>query len=70
MTEYKQITEKEIWLVAKDHHTIPKRVEYVGAYWHEDTARKVAAQNLPNSGQSFTTSLTSVTLHGSAIDVK
>lgn len=69
MTEYKKINEKRVWLVVKESHTLPRNTEYVGAYWVEETARRVAAQILPTSSQSFTISLNEITLHGLAVDI-
>ncbi len=68
MTEYKKITEKQVWLIMKTW--FGGKIEFVGAYWHEDTASRVAANNLPLNGQTFGISLHEITLHGLAIDVK
>lgn len=68
MIEYKKINEKEIWIIVKKYSG--GLIEFLGAYWIEDTAKRVAASNLPSISDQFTISLTTVTLHGLAVDVK
>lgn len=68
MTEYKRIDEKQIWAVMKNY--IAGAMEFIGAYWEEEMARKVAASNIPKDHANFTISIHSITLHGSMIDRK
>lgn len=68
MTEYKKINEKQVWLIMKNW--FGGRVEFIGVYWYEDAARKVAASNIPLNGQTFSISIHEVTLHGLMVDVK
>lgn len=68
MTEYKKINEKRVWLIMKTW--FGGKIEFVGVYWLEEVARKVAANSIPLNGETFNLSLHEVTLHGLMIDVK
>ena len=66
MSEYKQIYEKEIILIMKQW--FGGKIEFIGAYWDEETAKRVAANNLPTNGETFAISYNRVTLHGCMMD--
>lgn len=63
--EYKLINEKEIWIVMKTY--LSGKQDFIGAYWSEELAKRVAANNLPKE-PNFIISVATVILHGSMID--
>jgi hypothetical protein len=68
MTEYKEINQKEIWILLKVY--FGGRVEFTDAFWKEEDARKAAAKQIPVAGDTFTLSLHTATLHGFMLDIK
>ena len=56
------IEEKEIILIWK--HWAGGKIDFVGAYYNIETAKRVASNNLPENGQTFAINLSRVMLHG------
>jgi hypothetical protein len=66
--EYKRIDEREVYLLMK--RWFEGKIEFIGAYWTEDRAKRIAAENLPRADDLFAVSLHTIKLHGSMIDIK
>lgn len=68
MTEYKKITQKEIFVIMKRWEG--GKIELVDAFWEEHVAKQAISNHLPNGTFNPSVGVFKVNLHGSMIDVK
>lgn len=66
MTQYQRIDEKTVWLLTKKYQG--GRIEFIGAYWMKETAKRVAGENAPKANDCFALCIDEIKLHGSMVD--
>lgn len=66
MTEFQRIEHKDIYVLMKKYDG--GKIEFIGAYWTEEMAKRVAANNITSASPYVT--MHTVNLHGSMMDVK
>jgi len=61
------VTEKQIYMIMKKYYA--GRIEFIGAYWDNATAKRVASENISDD-VNFSISIHTITLHGIVMDAK